>query len=86
MTEPKHPRDPEAKMTACLCPLCRQEHELKLHWIGRGIPRKYCSECLDLLDGLKDHPSVNFFKRGHSLRPHVLPEKIDRNINNWKTG
>jgi len=29
----------------CICPKCGQRHILAFHWIGRGIPRKYCPSC-----------------------------------------
>lgn len=29
----------------CICPKCGQRHVLAFHWIGRGIPRKYCQSC-----------------------------------------
>ena len=29
----------------CICPKCRQRFVLKMCWIGRGTPRKYCAAC-----------------------------------------
>ena len=29
----------------CICPKCGQKHKMNFHWIGRGIPRKYCPVC-----------------------------------------
>jgi transposase-like protein len=29
----------------CICPKCDQKHKINFHWIGRGIPRKYCPSC-----------------------------------------
>jgi len=29
----------------CICPMCRQRYKLKMRWIGRGAPRKYCTSC-----------------------------------------
>lgn len=29
----------------CICPKCGKMHLMALHWIGRGVPRKYCSSC-----------------------------------------
>jgi transposase-like protein len=29
----------------CICPKCGQRHVMAFHWIGRGIPRKYCPSC-----------------------------------------
>lgn len=29
----------------CICPKCGKTHLMALHWIGRGIPRKFCSNC-----------------------------------------
>jgi len=33
------------KKVECICPKCGQKHKMTLHWIGRGIPRKYCPLC-----------------------------------------
>jgi hypothetical protein len=33
------------KKVECICPKCGQKHKMTLHWIGRGIPRKYCALC-----------------------------------------
>ena len=32
-------------MVECICPKCRQRYWLKMRWIGRGTPRKYCAAC-----------------------------------------
>jgi hypothetical protein len=29
----------------CICPKCGRKHIMTFHWIGRGIPRKYCPLC-----------------------------------------
>jgi hypothetical protein len=29
----------------CICPKCGQKHQMYFHWIGRGVPRKYCPAC-----------------------------------------
>jgi hypothetical protein len=29
----------------CICPKCGQKHVMNFHWIGRGIPRKFCPLC-----------------------------------------
>ena len=39
------PEKPFKKPTICVCPTCRKKHMLKMHWIGTGIPRKYCRKC-----------------------------------------
>jgi len=33
------------EMTTCWCPKCETFHKIRMHWIGRGIPRIYCSCC-----------------------------------------
>ncbi len=33
------------KKIECICPKCGQKHKMTLHWIGRGVPRKYCALC-----------------------------------------
>jgi hypothetical protein len=33
--------------TKCICPKCGKHHKLSIHWIGRGIPRKFCNSCRD---------------------------------------
>ena len=29
----------------CLCPKCGRKHMMNFHWIGRGMPRKFCKHC-----------------------------------------
>lgn len=29
----------------CICPGCGKLHAMKIRWIGRGIPRKFCESC-----------------------------------------
>ena len=35
----------EQPFTECLCPKCGLVHKMKIKWIGRGIPRKFCEKC-----------------------------------------
>jgi hypothetical protein len=35
----------EKKKVDCICPKCGRKHVMAFHWIGRGIPRKYCPSC-----------------------------------------
>jgi hypothetical protein len=37
--------DLEKSEVECICPGCRKRHKLNFHWIGRGIPRKFCQNC-----------------------------------------
>jgi hypothetical protein len=47
------------KLTECICPNCKKEHKIKIHWIGRGVPKIYCKKC-------KDHASNNLTIHGNS--------------------
>jgi len=29
----------------CICPGCGKVHIMKMRWIGRGVPRKFCHRC-----------------------------------------
>lgn len=29
----------------CICPGCGKMHVMKIYWIGRGVPRKFCESC-----------------------------------------
>lgn len=29
----------------CICPRCGKMHIIKMRWIGRGIPHKFCQHC-----------------------------------------
>jgi transposase-like protein len=31
----------------CICPGCGKMHVMKMRWIGRGVPRKFCQHCRD---------------------------------------
>jgi hypothetical protein len=38
----------------CICPGCGGIHVMKIHWIGRGVPRKFCQNCKDRETPLDD--------------------------------
>jgi hypothetical protein len=38
----------------CICPGCGKMHTMKMHWIGRGVPRKFCQYCRDRQTPLDD--------------------------------
>jgi len=31
--------------TKCICPKCRKTHFMNIHWVGHGVPRKFCRHC-----------------------------------------
>ena len=31
--------------TKCICPSCEKKHKTKMHWVGNGMPRIYCTKC-----------------------------------------
>jgi hypothetical protein len=35
----------EKPFTECLCPKCGLVHRMRIRWIGRGIPKKFCEKC-----------------------------------------
>ena len=47
--------------TECLCPKCGTKHMMKLLWIGRGTPRKFCANCRKIRNEIADvHHERNF--------------------------
>ena len=40
----------------CICPKCEETHVMKLKWIGRGIPKKFCKACEGRIGRLKGLP------------------------------
>ena len=40
--------DFEKRDVACICPKCVKTHFIKMHWIGRGTPRKFCPSCRNI--------------------------------------
>ncbi len=38
----------------CICPGCGKMHVMKLRWIGRGVPRKFCQRCRERETPLDD--------------------------------
>jgi hypothetical protein len=38
----------------CICPGCGKVHIMKMRWIGRGVPRKFCQRCRDRESPLGD--------------------------------
>jgi hypothetical protein len=46
------------RKTICKCPNCGKKHVLKMRWIGRGMPWKFCGPC-KLITGDYDHIEDN---------------------------
>jgi len=44
----KHQEESKAYQvsTVCFCPFCEKEHTRDMYWTGRGMPKKYCKECI----------------------------------------
>jgi transposase-like protein len=72
----------DAAYTRCWCPICETYHDCKMHWIGRGTPRKFCTRCKQDRQGLFKNPelveSISKFYRDNcpppsqwSLRPEM---------------
>jgi hypothetical protein len=38
----------------CICPKCGKMHVMKIRWIGRGVPHKFCQHCRDRAATLDD--------------------------------
>jgi len=38
----------------CICPGCGKMHVMKIRWIGRGVPRKFCESCRNRETSLDD--------------------------------
>lgn len=36
----------------CDCPKCGLEHKVKMIWIGRGRPKKFCSRCSSIVKSI----------------------------------
>jgi transposase-like protein len=56
-----HEFDESSEVTAlgkskveCICPGCGKMHVMKMRWIGRGVPRKFCQSCRDRETPLDD--------------------------------
>jgi transposase-like protein len=63
--EPLEDADPESDQASevegfgkskveCICPRCAKMHIMKMRWIGRGVPRKFCQNCRDRETPLDD--------------------------------
>jgi hypothetical protein len=55
--EPEHVSEDEGlgkSKIECICPGCGKLHVMKLRWIGRGVPRKFCPSCRDRQSPLDD--------------------------------
>jgi polyferredoxin len=42
--------DVYGKKTLCKCPKCGCKHTLRIRWIGRGTPWKFCGMCAQGVD------------------------------------
>lgn len=58
----------KTKKTECLCPLCRRTHLLKIWWTGKGIPRKYCYDCLRDMDKTPIFPTTKTTEKENQLK------------------
>ncbi len=38
----------------CECPRCGAKHMMKVLWIGRGVPKKFCLNCKNIVDKLSE--------------------------------
>ena len=45
---------PGKSKVMCICPGCGKTHVMKMRWIGRGVPRKFCQSCRDRETPLDD--------------------------------
>jgi hypothetical protein len=57
--DPEHDQVSEVEEFAkskvdCICPGCGKLHIMKMRWIGRGVPRKFCQNCRDRESPLGD--------------------------------
>jgi hypothetical protein len=43
----------------CICLGCGKMHIMKMHWIGRGVPRKFCEHCRDRKTPADDNDSMS---------------------------
>ena len=69
----------DAVYTRCWCPRCETYHDVKLHWIGRGTPRKFCTRCKQVGPFNTETPeySSHSYRRGDFPPPSqgsLLPE------------
>jgi Zn ribbon nucleic-acid-binding protein len=63
------------RMTPCVCPRCNTQHRLKMRWIGRGVPRKFCHACVRAIDtGLVNDIESNraFGYREYAIQPSQM--------------
>ena len=51
---PKTKITKDLPITECRCPKCGTKHKMKLLWIGRGIPPKFCKDCKKISDSISD--------------------------------
>jgi hypothetical protein len=60
--------------TLCKCPRCEKLHKMRIHWVGNGIPRKYCTPCRHVVDGIYIETIYNDFGKSNTgtLRPSEM--------------
>ena len=51
------------EIIVCKCPKCDGIHKLRILWAGHGMPRKFCSRCLqnmpNVTGGIDEDSSFN---------------------------
>jgi hypothetical protein len=61
------------KKTECFCPKCRRVHKMKIRFIGRGQPRKFCPSCRDMAASVDPVHMVEYHK------PRMFPGFVPGN-------
>ena len=42
--------DERIKLTTVKCPGCKKLHKIRMNWIGKGTPYKFCRSCQGIVD------------------------------------
>lgn len=73
MPHDRETNETHGRLIDCFCPRCRQVHKMKMLWIGRGVPKKYCSICRDIVADVDPVHAVEYH------RPRMFPGFVPGN-------
>ena len=56
------------RLIECICPKCGENHKMKLFWVGKSKPRKFCPKCSNQIAGINAiEYKVTTFERGNDF-------------------
>jgi len=59
----------DKKLTKCKCPRCEKIHTLLIYWTGKFMPRKFCKNCKEQINGGGTYSQTDHRRKYGPKRP-----------------